>query len=95
MTFFLFWIPVFNEKLNKFARFSYICIMAPPTHSRPLSRPPISRGPNLFFTATFVESGRDNGHLAPLGPGRPVLRHQSSPKQFYEKIFKQIQRGSV
>jgi len=64
--FFLFWIPVFNEKLNKFARFSYICIMAPPTHSRPLSRPPISRGPNLFFTATFVESGRDNGHLASL-----------------------------
>jgi len=69
MTFFLFWIPVFNEKLNKFARFSYICIMAPPTHSRPLSRPPISRGPNLFFTATFVESGRDNGHLASLIPG--------------------------
>ena len=62
--------------------------MAPPTHSRPLSRPPISRGPNLFFTATFVESGRDNGHLAPL-VDRPI----AEPDSRYRAAFFKGGRG--
>jgi hypothetical protein len=47
-------------------------------HSRPLSRPLIIHGYPTFKTAKFLESGRDDGHLAPLAlpllpPSAPAL----------------------
>jgi hypothetical protein len=37
------------------------------------SRPPIFHGHQNFKTATFLESGRDDSHLAPLSLRAPVL----------------------
>ena len=40
--------------------------MAPPSHSRALSRSPIFPCPNNLCTATILESGQDHGHQASL-----------------------------